>query len=164
MLFTACLLLTCEYSFLLVIYLPILTSYGRPVAEIKRKSLEELDKVFYKLRLQSIADWGFRRAWRYFSKVCENSHVDPSQFPMHVMNGEEYNFLNSIKLYVECLTGETWNWWPFPPAFRQLLPDEYRLQWHCVSDHSRYFHLGLLMFQRSQDRFIGQCSPRLTLL
>lgn len=52
---------------------------------------------------------------------------------MHVMSGEEYNIINSTKLYVEYLTGEAWDWWPLRPSFRQLLDDEIRIQWQCVS-------------------------------
>ncbi|CAD6590990.1 MAG: hypothetical protein ASARMPREDX12_004879 [Alectoria sarmentosa] len=68
----------------------------------------------------------------------ENFCVDPSQFRMHVSNGKEYSLINSIKLYVEYLTGEVWDWWPLHPSLRQLLEDEIRVLWHCDSEHTHW--------------------------
>lgn len=64
--------------------------------------------------------------------------VDLGQFRMHVMNGKEHNLVNSAKLWLQRLTGETWNWWPLRPSFRPLLEDEIRLRWHCVLGHEHW--------------------------
>lgn len=93
----------------------------------------------------------------------ENFCVDPSQFRMHVSNGKEYNLINSIKLYVEYLTGEAWDWWPLRPSLRQLLEDEIRVLWRCVSHHPLYLNPGLLIPERSRNTRIGQCSPKMVL-
>lgn len=71
--------------------------------------------------------------------------VDLGQFRMHVMNGKEHNLVNSAKLWLQRLTGETWDWWPLRPSFRPLLEDEIRLRWHCVSHHPRCLNPGMLI-------------------
>ena len=93
----------------------------------------------------------------------ENFCVDPSQFRMHISNGKEYSLINSIKLYVEYLTGELWDWWPLRPSLRQLLEDEIRVLWHCVSRYPLYLNPGLLIFERIRNTRIGQCSPKMVL-
>ena len=60
--------------------------------------------------------------------------LDSGRFDVQKSDGKEYNFANSMKLYVENLTGERWDWWPLCPSFRQLRQDEIRIQWYCVSD------------------------------
>lgn len=59
--------------------------------------------------------------------------LDLSHFRLRVLNGREYSLANSMKLWVQILTGEAWDWWPLRPCFRQLLDDEVRIQWYCVS-------------------------------
>ena len=49
-----------------------------------------------------------------------------------VLFGEEYTFTNSLKEGIEHWTGEAWNWWPFPPSFQPLRPNEIRVEWKCV--------------------------------
>ena len=52
---------------------------------------------------------------------------------IRVLNGEEYNIFNSIKVFVENHTREYWDWWPFRPSFRQVQPGKLRVEWYCVS-------------------------------
>lgn len=54
-----------------------------------------------------------------------------------LMNGQEYTVFNTAKRYIEYLTGETWDWWPFVPSFRPLPIDETRYEWRCVSVSER---------------------------
>ncbi len=70
--------------------------------------------------------------------------VDSSRFRMQLENAEEYNLINSVKTYVEYLTGAIWDWWPLRPSFRQLRVDEIRIQWRCVSHDLYCLTLGLL--------------------
>ena len=53
---------------------------------------------------------------------------------VHVLNGEEYSIFNSVKISLENLTGELWDWWPLTQSFRRLRPGELRIQWCCVSE------------------------------
>ena len=62
-------------------------------------------------------------------------NLDLSPFRVRVLDGKEYSLANSMKLWVQILTGESWDWWPLRPCFRQLLDDEVRIQWYCVSYH-----------------------------
>lgn len=81
-------------------------------------------------------DSSFERQKQQTSAIGEvdNGHLETADTSrMHATNGEEFTLVNSIKLYVESLTGEAWDWWPLRPSFRQLLEDEIRIQWHCVS-------------------------------
>ena len=51
---------------------------------------------------------------------------------LRVLSGEEYTPLNAIKLHVEALNGDSWDWWPLKPSFRRLESDEVRVVWRCV--------------------------------
>ena len=70
-----------------------------------------------------------------YSEFSENLARDLGRLSMHVLNGEEYGLVNSIKMWVQTLTGASWDWWPLQPSCRQLLEDEVRIQWYCVSLH-----------------------------
>ena len=63
----------------------------------------------------------------------ETLSLGVSRFRAYVLKGEEYTLVNSMKLWVQHLTGEPWDWWPFRQSFRPLLRDEVRIRWHCVS-------------------------------
>ena len=89
-------------------------------------------------------------------EVSETLAPDLSRFCMRVLGGEEYNFFNSVKLWVQCLTRESWDWWPLRQSFRPLLQDEIRIQWYCVSHHSRPFNPDMLIRQRIWGTHIGQ--------
>lgn len=54
---------------------------------------------------------------------------------LRVLNGHEHTTINTIKRYIEYLTGATWDWWPLEPSFRPLQLDEVRVKWECVSDN-----------------------------
>ena len=58
-----------------------------------------------------------------------------SKYPanIHICDGEEYTIANSMKGYIEDVTAESWDWWPFEPRDRQLKPNEVRVKWSCVS-------------------------------
>ena len=76
------------------------------------------------------------QAWEINStrqELHETLSSSLSRFGGYVLEGEEYDLVNSMKLWVQRLTGESWDWWPFRPSFRPLLQDEIRIQWHCVS-------------------------------
>ncbi len=62
---------------------------------------------------------------------------DLSRLRFQVSNGEEHSIANSIKLWVQRLTGESWDWWPLRQSFRPLVQDESRVQWYCVSQVPR---------------------------
>ena len=68
-------------------------------------------------------------------KSSETISLLLSRFRVHVSNGEEYSLINLMKLWVQFLTGESWDWWPLNPCFRQLLDDEIRVKWCCVSHY-----------------------------
>lgn len=71
------------------------------------------------------------------SKPSPEADSSSVNLRMHVLNGEEYNPVNSIQLYVENLTRYAWDWWPLRPSFRELLKNEIRIQWYCVSHRGR---------------------------
>ena len=64
--------------------------------------------------------------------IPENLCIDWARLS-HTSNGEEYGLLNSIKIWVQSLTRESWDWWPLHPSFRQLRDDEVRIKRYCVS-------------------------------
>ena len=53
-------------------------------------------------------------------------------YDVRVMKGEVYGLANRMKLHVENMTQESWDWWPLRPIYRSLKPDETRIQWRCV--------------------------------
>lgn len=77
--------------------------------------------------------------------------TDFSQFRVAISNWEEYNLLNSMKLYVEYLTGEIWDWWPLRPSFTQLVQDGIRIQWHYDSGHTHWTAFSKPDFVSSQE-------------
>lgn len=81
-------------------------------------------------------------------KSSESLSLDLSQFRMRILNGTEYNFTNSLKLRFQSLTGEPWDWWPLRPCFQQLLDDEVRIHWYCVSHCQNCLALGLLISRK----------------
>ena len=62
----------------------------------------------------------------------ENLYIEWARL-VHTLNGEEYGLINSIKIWVQSLTRESWDWWPLHPSFRQLGEDEVRIKRYCVS-------------------------------
>ena len=40
---------------------------------------------------------------------------------------------NTVKIFMESMTGNAWNWWPLRPKTRLLQENETRLHWLCVS-------------------------------
>ena len=81
---------------------------------------------------------------------------------VHTSNGEEYGLVNSIKIWVQSLTRESWDWWPLHPSFRQLREDEVRIKRYCVSHHPRCLNESKLAepSQRVPGAHIGPCSSR----
>lgn len=77
-------------------------------------------------------------------KSQKSLSLDLSHFCVRVLNGREYSLANSMKLWVQFLTGESWDWWPLRPCFQQLLDDEVRIHWYCVSHYPHCLAPGLL--------------------
>lgn len=65
------------------------------------------------------------------SLVYELQDVQPNE--IKISYNERFNLFNYIKGMVEDRTGEEWEWWPFKPRRRVILPGEARLEWRCVS-------------------------------
>ena len=75
------------------------------------------------------------QGWEEDSGHLENLETPSltlSRFRVQVSTGEEYSFTNSMKLWVQRVTRESWDWWPLCGTFRPLLQDEIRIQWSCV--------------------------------
>ena len=81
-------------------------------------------------------DESTRPTWKADPGHLKSVESVMSRLCVHVSNGEEYSFVNSMKLWVQSLTGEAWDWWPLRPSSRRLVEDEVRIRWHCVSRHS----------------------------
>lgn len=77
-------------------------------------------------------------------KSQKSLSLDLSHFRVRVLNGREYSLANSMKLWIQFLTGESWDWWPLRPCFQQLLDDELRIHWYCVSHYPYCLAPGLL--------------------
>ena len=63
--------------------------------------------------------------------------LDLRRFCVQLMNGEEYSVVNSMKLWMQSLTGKPWDWWPLRQSLRPLQQDESRIRWYCVSHRAR---------------------------
>lgn len=50
-----------------------------------------------------------------------------------IINEEQERLLNSIKWKIECLTAESWDWWPLRPCSAPLGEGQARIRWICVS-------------------------------
>ena len=46
---------------------------------------------------------------------------------------EDLSFQNKFKIFVESITEQDWDWWPFRAKMRPLKENETRLHWYCVS-------------------------------
>ena len=80
---------------------------------------------------------------RRHSEYPENLYIDLAR-SVYTSNGEEYGLVNSIKIWVQSLTRESWDWWPLHPSFRQLCEDEVRIKRYCVSHYPRCLNPSLL--------------------
>ncbi|KAL8740318.1 MAG: hypothetical protein Q9190_006963, partial [Brigantiaea leucoxantha] len=47
---------------------------------------------------------------------------------------EDTSIANRIKLFIEQITEDDWNWWPLRPKVRVLKEDQIRLHWSCVGN------------------------------
>ncbi|KAK3171634.1 hypothetical protein OEA41_003718 [Lepraria neglecta] len=65
-----------------------------------------------------------------------------SKYPanIHICDGEEYTIANSMKGYIEDVTAESWDWWPFEPRYRQLKPSDVRVKWSCAKQKLEHTH------------------------
>ena len=79
---------------------------------------------------------------------------------VHTSNGEEYGLVNSIKIWVQSLTRESWDWWPLHPSFRQLREDEVRIKRYCVSHYPRCLNLSLLNLLKEFRARTLDCAPQ----
>ena len=89
----------------------------------------------------------------------ENLYIDWAQL-VHTSNGEEYGLVNSIKIWVQSLTRESWDWWPLYPSFRQLREDEVRIKRYCVSQYPRCLNLSLLNLLKGFRARTLDCAPQ----
>ena len=46
---------------------------------------------------------------------------------------QDHSTINKMKIFIEQITREDWNWWPLRPKMRVLEDDETRVHWICVS-------------------------------
>jgi hypothetical protein len=46
---------------------------------------------------------------------------------------DDTSTLNRLKIFLEDLTRENWNWWPLRPKMQRLRENQTRLHWRCVS-------------------------------
>jgi hypothetical protein len=46
---------------------------------------------------------------------------------------EDRSISNRIKIFIEGVTEENWNWWPLRPKMKVLQKEQTRVQWICVS-------------------------------
>lgn len=68
--------------------------------------------------------------------ATELRDVDPSL--ISISREHRGGHVNALKIRVEDLTREKWNWWPLSPAWRPTGKDEMRIRWTCVSETNRY--------------------------
>ena len=89
----------------------------------------------------------------------ENLYIDWARL-VHTSNGEEYGLANSIKIWIQSLTRESWDWWPLHPSFRQLREDEVRIKRYCVSHYPRCLNPGLLNLLKGFRARTLDCAPQ----
>ena len=90
----------------------------------------------------------------------ENPSIDWARLLIHVSDGEEYGLVNSIKIWVQTLTRESWDWWPLHPSFRQLREDEVRIKQYCVSHYPRCLNPSLLNLLKGFRARPLDCAPQ----
>ena len=88
----------------------------------------------------------------------ENLYIDWAR--LHTSNGEEYGLVNSMKIWVQSLTRESWDWWPLHPSFRQLREDEVRIKRYCVSDYPPCLNPILLNLLKGFRARTLDCAPQ----
>lgn len=91
----------------------------------------QMDLCYMKSRLEILSVF---LSQRFFGTRFEGSGE-----VIHILQGEEYSMLNTVKIAIENLTGESWDWWPLNPSFRRLNPDKLRIRWCCVSEVALVF-------------------------
>ena len=64
---------------------------------------------------------------------------------IHFVESDDLSFSNKIKIFIESITEDNWNWWPLRAKMKILQKDQTRLLWQCVSDTSNSGLRGLLM-------------------
>lgn len=120
-------------------------------------SPHEKSEVFFetrKKRYQSTAsedsqlkqDGQTPQVYQRHPEALGNLSMELARLFLHVTNGEEYTLVNSVKIWVESLTRESWDWWPLYPSFRRLREDEIRIKLYCVSGYPRCLTPSLLNF------------------
>ena len=50
---------------------------------------------------------------------------------------DDLSLSNKMKIFVESITEDNWNWWPLRAKMKRLQKDQTRLLWQCVSDTSK---------------------------
>lgn len=70
---------------------------------------------------------------RSFTRIIMSVPTNRIQF----VDSDDLSFSNKIKIFVESITEDNWNWWPLRPKMKMLKKNQTRLLWQCVSDMSR---------------------------
>ena len=60
------------------------------------------------------------------------------------VESDDLSLSNKMKMFVENITEDNWNWWPLRAKMKRLQKDQTRLLWQCVSDTSNRVLRGLL--------------------
>jgi hypothetical protein len=75
--------------------------------------------------------------------ISELDSIPPSR--IRISYQDNSGFSNRIKIIIEDLTKETWEWWPLKPRMRPLPPGQAHLHWDCVSCRPRYLGAALIV-------------------
>ena len=69
---------------------------------------------------------------RSLARVIMSVPTDRIRF----VESDDLSLSNKIKIFVESITEDNWNWWPLRAKMKMLQKDQIRLLWQCVSDTS----------------------------
>ena len=70
---------------------------------------------------------------RSLARVIMSVPTDRIKF----VESDDLSISNKMKIFVESITEENWNWWPLRAKMKRLQKDQTRLLWQCVSDTSK---------------------------
>lgn len=85
-----------------------------------------------------------------------------NKFSVAPYDSDNITVSDKAKTYMECFSGQNWDWWPLNPPTRPITPNKVRIQWQCVS------HLRRGLFDDETDwsqdcgyKRYADCSPAL---
>ena len=70
---------------------------------------------------------------RSLARVIMSVPADRIRF----VESDDLSLPNKMKIFVESITEDNWNWWPLRAKMKRLQKDQTRLLWQCVSDTSK---------------------------